>query len=195
VRTAAAADTKDMLSSRTGLAVEARAMRQWVTVGSPVGPLTLVAAGGALAGLYMEEHRHQPGPAAFGTPGDPAGEPFAAAAAQLAAYFAGELTEFDLELEPGGTPFQRKVWMALRAVPYGQTVTYGQLAAALGAPGSSRAVGLANGKNPISIVVPCHRVIGSDGSLTGYGGGLPRKRFLLDLERGPGGRPGELPGL
>jgi O-6-methylguanine DNA methyltransferase len=77
--------------------------------------------------------------------------------------------------------------MALRDIPYGQTVTYGQLAAAIGAPGSSRAVGLANGKNPVSIVVPCHRVIGSDGSLTGYGGGLPRKRFLLDLERGPAG--------
>jgi methylated-DNA-[protein]-cysteine S-methyltransferase len=184
-----------MLSRLMASRTEACAMPQWVTTGSPVGPLTLVAAGGALAGLYMTEHRHQPGPAAFGVPGDPAGEPFAAAARQLGAYFAGELTEFDLELEPGGSPFQRKVWMALRAIPYGQTVTYGQLAAIIGAPGSSRAVGLANGKNPISIVVPCHRVIGSDGSLTGYGGGLPRKRFLLDLERGPAGRPGELPGL
>jgi methylated-DNA-[protein]-cysteine S-methyltransferase len=172
--------------------MEASAMPQWVTVGSPVGPLTLVADGDALAGLYMEEHRHQPGPAAFGSPGDPAAAPFAAAAGQLAAYFAGELTDFDVPLEPGGTPFQRKVWMALRAIPYGQTVTYGQLAARLGAPGSSRAVGLANGRNPISIVVPCHRVIGADGSLTGYGGGLPRKRFLLDLERAAAGRPGEL---
>jgi methylated-DNA-[protein]-cysteine S-methyltransferase len=178
----------DLMASRT----EARAMPQWVTVGSPVGPLTLVAAGGALAGLYMEDHRHQPPAAAFGTPGDLAAAPFAAAVAQLAAYFAGELTGFDVALEPGGTPFQRKVWMALRAIPYGQTVTYGQLAAQLGAPGSSRAVGLANGKNPISIVVPCHRVIGADGSLTGYGGGLPRKRFLLDLERGAAGRDGQL---
>lgn len=169
--------------------------RTHVTTGSPVGPLTLVAAGGALTGLYLEAQRHLPGPAEFGAPGDPAGAPFAAAAAQLGAYFAGELTDFDLELEPAGTPFQRKVWMALRAIPYGQTVTYGQLAAGLGAPGSSRAVGLANGKNPISIVVPCHRVVGSDGGLTGYGGGLPRKRFLLDLERGAAGRPGELPGL
>ena len=181
----------DLMASRT----DARAMPQWVTIGSPVGPLTLVASGSALAGLYMEDQRHLPGPVAFGTAGDPAAAPFAAAAAQLDAYFAGELTDFDLDLEPAGTPFQRKVWMALRAIPYGQTVTYGQLAAGLGAPGSSRAVGLANGKNPISIVVPCHRVVGSDGSLTGYGGGLPRKRFLLDLERGAAGRPGELPGL
>ena len=181
----------DLMASRT----DARAMPQWVTIGSPVGPLTLVASGSALAGLYMEDQRHLPAPVAFGTAGDPAAAPFAAAAAQLDSYFAGELTDFDLELEPGGTAFQRRVWMALRAIPYGQTVTYGQLAAGLGAPGSSRAVGLANGKNPISIVVPCHRVVGSDGSLTGYGGGLPRKRFLLDLERGAAGRPGELPGL
>jgi methylated-DNA-[protein]-cysteine S-methyltransferase len=164
--------------------------QQSCTIGSPVGPLTLVAADGALAGLYMTDHRHQPGPAALGVPGDVAGEPFATAAAQLAAYFAGELTRFDVPLELGGTPFQRKVWAALRAVPYGQTVTYGQLAAAIGAPGSSRAVGLANGRNPVSIVVPCHRVVGADGSLTGYGGGLPRKRFLLDFERGQAGRDG-----
>ena len=147
----------------------------------------------ALAGLYLDAQRYRPGAAAFGAPGDPARPPFAAAARQLGAYFAGELTRFDLELKPDGTPFQRMVWTALRAIPYGQTVTYGELAARLGAPGSSRAVGLANGKNPISIVVPCHRVIGADGSLTGYGGGLPRKRFLLDLERGATGRPGELP--
>jgi methylated-DNA-[protein]-cysteine S-methyltransferase len=182
-----------MSKGRMDRRMEDCAMRQWVTIGSPVGPLTLVAAGGALAGLYMEAQRHLPGAAAFGAPGDPAGSPFAAAARQLDAYFTGELTRFDLELEPEGTPFQRMVWAALRAIPYGQTVTYGQLAAGLGAPGSSRAVGLANGKNPISIVVPCHRVVGSDGSLTGYGGGLPRKRFLLDLERGAIGRPGELP--
>jgi methylated-DNA-[protein]-cysteine S-methyltransferase len=179
----------DLMTSPTA----ARATRQWVTTGSPVGPLTLVAAGPALTGLYMEDHRHQPGPAAFGTPGDPAAAPFAAAAAQLGAYFAGQLTSFDLELEPGGTPFQRTVWLALRDIPFGETVTYGELAARIGAPGSSRAVGLANGKNPVSIIVPCHRVIGADGSLTGYGGGLPRKRFLLDLERAASGRPGELP--
>jgi methylated-DNA-[protein]-cysteine S-methyltransferase len=154
-----------------------------VTIGSPVGPLTLVAAGGRLAGLYLAAQRHRPGPAAFGADGDPAAAPFAAAAAQLAAYFAGELTSFDLPLAPSGTPFQQRVWLALRAIPYARTVSYGELAAGLGAPRASRAVGLANGRNPISIVVPCHRVVGTDGSLTGYGGGLERKRFLLDLEQ------------
>ncbi|HEU5417592.1 MAG TPA: methylated-DNA--[protein]-cysteine S-methyltransferase [Streptosporangiaceae bacterium] len=166
--------------------------RTHVTIASPVGPLTLIAAGGGLAGLYMEVRRHGPGPAGLGVPGDPAAEPFAAAAAQLEAYFAGQLTRFDLPLSPGGTEFQRQVWAALRQIPYGGTVTYGQLAAQLGRPAASRAVGLANGRNPISIVVPCHRVIGSDGSLTGYGGGLDRKRFLLDLEQRTAGTAGTL---
>jgi methylated-DNA-[protein]-cysteine S-methyltransferase len=107
----------------------------------------------------------------------------AAAASQLRAYFAGELTSFDLPLGPEGTPFQQKVWAALREIPYGVTASYGELAERIGQRSASRAVGLANGRNPIAIVVPCHRVIGSDGSLTGYGGGLDRKRFLLDLER------------
>jgi methylated-DNA-[protein]-cysteine S-methyltransferase len=148
----------------------------------------------------MEAHRHGPGPGGTGAPGDPADEPFAAAARQLAAYFAGQLTRFSLPLSPRGTEFQRQVWAALQEIPYGQTVTYGQLAADLGRPAASRAVGLANGRNPVSIVVPCHRVIGSDGSLTGYGGGLDRKRYLLDLEQGrslldlgPGGAGGLLP--
>jgi methylated-DNA-[protein]-cysteine S-methyltransferase len=163
--------------------IAAAPARAHVTIGSPVGPLTLVAAAGRLAGLYMNAHRHGPGPELLGPPGDPADEPFAAAAGQLEAYFAGRLTSFDLPLDPAGTEFQRLVWAALREIPYGQTVTYGQLAAALGRPAASRAVGLANGRNPISIIVPCHRVIGSDGSLTGYGGGLDRKRLLLDLEQ------------
>jgi methylated-DNA-[protein]-cysteine S-methyltransferase len=163
----------------------ARAARELehVTIGSPIGPLTLVADGDRLAALYMEAQRHRPEPATLGAPGNPAAAPFAAAAAQLAAYFAGALTGFDLPLDPAGTPFQQDVWLALRAIPYGQTVSYGELAARLGAPRASRAVGLANGKNPISIIVPCHRVVGSDGSLTGYGGGVERKRFLLDLEQ------------
>jgi methylated-DNA-[protein]-cysteine S-methyltransferase len=103
---------------------------------------------------------------------------------QLGAYFAGELTAFDLPLEPRGTPFQQRVWAALRQIPYGTTTSYGRLAARLGDPRAVRAVGLANGRNPISIVIPCHRVIGADGSLTGYGGGLHRKRWLLSLESG-----------
>jgi methylated-DNA-[protein]-cysteine S-methyltransferase len=156
----------------------------YVTLDSPIGPLTLVAADGALTGLYMDAQRHRPGDAIFGVPGEPAGEPFASAGAQLAAYFAGERTEFDLPLAPAGTPFQQQVWTALRSIPYGQTWSYGRIAGHLGRPGASRAVGLANGKNPISVIIPCHRVIGADGSLTGYGGGMQRKRFLLDLEQG-----------
>jgi methylated-DNA-[protein]-cysteine S-methyltransferase len=116
--------------------------------------------------------------------GDPATEPFGTAADQLAAYFAGRLTEFSLPLAPAGTPFQRRVWAGLQEIPYGDTWSYGQLAGKVGNPAAVRAVGLANGRNPIAVVIPCHRVIGADGSLTGYGGGLDRKRFLLDLEAG-----------
>lgn len=102
---------------------------------------------------------------------------------QLGAYFSGELVDFDIALDLAGTDFQRRVWAALLEIPYGETRSYGQLAADLGKPGASRAVGLANGRNPVAIIVPCHRVIGGNGSLTGYGGGLDRKRTLLDLER------------
>jgi methylated-DNA-[protein]-cysteine S-methyltransferase len=162
----------------------ASAARTHVTLASPVGPLTIVAEDGKITGLYMDAQRHAPGPESFGPPADSAEEPYATAAAQLRAYFDGELTEFALPLSPAGTDFQRRVWAGLLAIPYGETVTYGELARRLGSPAASRAVGLANGKNPIAIVVPCHRVVGSDGSLTGYGGGLDRKRFLLALERG-----------
>ncbi|HEU5028120.1 MAG TPA: methylated-DNA--[protein]-cysteine S-methyltransferase [Spirillospora sp.] len=154
-----------------------------VVVDSPVGPLTLVALDGALCGLYMVNQRHRPPEESFGTPGDPHTEPFAATAEQLAAYFAGELTDFDLPLNLRGTPFQGRVWAALQEIPYGETTTYGELAIELGKPSASRAVGLANGKNPVGVIVPCHRVVGSTGSLTGYGGGLDRKRYLLDFER------------
>ncbi|HEY2206659.1 MAG TPA: methylated-DNA--[protein]-cysteine S-methyltransferase [Pseudonocardia sp.] len=150
-------------------------------VDSPIGPITLVAEDGVLAGLYMDQHRHQPPAETFGGP-DAAS--LRAPIAQLEEYFAGERTEFDLPLAMGGTPFQRSVWNALREIRYGETVSYGELAERIGRPTAIRAVGLANGKNPISIVVPCHRVIGSGGSLTGYGGGLARKRHLLDFERG-----------
>ncbi|WP_433330821.1 methylated-DNA--[protein]-cysteine S-methyltransferase [Spirillospora sp. CA-294931] len=151
---------------------------------TPVGPLTLVATNGGLSGLFMNLQRHRPPEETFGVfEPDTSVEPFGTVIAQLGAYFAGELTDFDVPLELQGTPFQRQVWDALQEIPYGETTTYGQLAGELGKPSASRAVGLANGRNPISIIVPCHRVVGSTGSLTGYGGGLERKRFLLDFER------------
>jgi len=153
-------------------------------VESPLGPLTLRAEDGVLSGLYMTEHRHGPGADALGVL-DPDGLP--AVREQLAAYFAGELRVFDVPVAVRGTPFQQRVWAALRQIPYGATTTYGELAAALGTPNAPRAVGLANGRNPVSIVVPCHRVVGASGALTGYGGGVERKRALLDLERGARG--------
>ncbi|MEU3415605.1 MULTISPECIES: methylated-DNA--[protein]-cysteine S-methyltransferase [unclassified Streptomyces] len=156
-------------------------MKQHTVIDSPYGPLTLVADDGVLCGLYMAGQRHRPPEETFGTPDD---TPFAETEEQLAAYFAGELKEFTVELRLHGTPFQRMVWEQLTRIPYGETRSYGQLADALGNPKASRAVGLANGKNPVGIIVPCHRVIGAGGGLTGYGGGLDRKRRLLDFERG-----------
>ncbi|MHA5054474.1 methylated-DNA--[protein]-cysteine S-methyltransferase [Streptomyces sp. SD15] len=156
-------------------------MKQHTVIDSPYGPLTLVADDGVLCGLYMVDQRHRPPQENFGERDD---TPFGEAADQLEAYFAGESKEFTLELRLIGTPFQRTVWDQLRRIPYGETRSYGELAVTLGNPGASRAVGLANGKNPIGIIVPCHRVVGADGSLTGYGGGLDRKQRLLDFERG-----------
>ncbi len=163
------------------------AMR-FVTTTSPLGTLTLAASDHGLAALYFERHRL--GPSERERHGwmldrggaNPASRTLASARDQLAAYFAGERREFDLPLAPAGTPFQRRVWAELRKIPYGGTISYGELARRLGDPAASRAVGAANGRNPISIVVPCHRVIGANGSLTGYGGGLERKRWLLELE-------------
>lgn len=154
-------------------------------VDSPCGALTLVARDGHLSGLYMTEQRHRPDEHTFGPrTGVRDLAAFSAAAEQLDAYFAGERTDFNVELGLHGTPFQQRVWQSLQDIPYGETRTYGELAEILGKPGASRAVGLANGKNPVSIIVPCHRVIGANGSLTGYGGGLERKRWLLGFERG-----------
>lgn len=138
-----------------------------------------------LCALFMgADHRHAPGAEMFG-PREPDNRVLEATAAQLREYFAGQRTVFDIPLDTAtGTPFQRVVWAALREIPYGETWTYGELARHIGQPTAFRAVGLANGKNPISIIVPCHRVIGSGGSLTGYGGGLDRKELLLALERG-----------
>lgn len=149
------------------------------TIGSPVGEITLVGDEGGLTGVYFTEHTRRPPASDFGARDD-AG--FAEAVRQLGEYFAGTRKAFDLPLNPHGDEFQKKVWMLLRNIPYGQTRSYGELAAELGDPNLARAVGAANGKNPLSIVVPCHRVVGADGRLTGYAGGLERKAFLLELE-------------
>ena len=150
-------------------------MTAYATLESPIGPLLITADDGALSRLYMAPFAIDPAWA-----NDPGA--LAEPAHQLSEYFAGERTEFELELAPAGTGFQQRVWALLRGIPYGETTTYGALANALGNPRSVRAVGLANGRNPISIVVPCHRVIGADGTLVGYGGGLERKRTLLAHE-------------
>ena len=152
---------------------------RYTTVDSPIGELLLVGDEQGLRGLYMETRRHPPR-LEPGWRHDPAS--FAAATAQLEEYFAGERTEFELPLAPAGTPFQQRVWAMLREIPFGETTTYGALAERLGSPRVVRAVGMANGRNPISIVVPCHRVIGAGGALVGYGGGLERKRALLAHE-------------
>ncbi|MFC8101046.1 methylated-DNA--[protein]-cysteine S-methyltransferase [Streptomyces sp. NPDC057363] len=159
-------------------------MKQHTVIDSPYGALTLVAEDGVLCGLYMTDQRYRPPEESFGAADD---GPFAEAEDQLTAYFAGELKDFTIALRLNGTPFQRTVWDQLRRIPYGETRTYGELADALGNPAASRAVGLANGRNPVGIIVPCHRVIGASGGLTGYGGGLERKQRLLDFERGTAG--------
>jgi methylated-DNA-[protein]-cysteine S-methyltransferase len=152
---------------------------QFRTIDSPVGLLTLAGRDGTLNHLRMVGQTHEPNRAGWALND----EAFPGAVEQLAAYFAGELTDFDLDLELAGTAFQRRVWAALQTIPYGETRSYGEIAIQIGAPGASRAVGLANGRNPIGIIVPCHRVVGASGSLTGYGGGLDRKRALLQLEK------------
>ncbi|OBA78678.1 cysteine methyltransferase [Mycobacterium sp. 1164966.3] len=154
-------------------------MIHYRTIESPIGPLTLAGRGSVLTNLRMVDQTYEPNRAGW-TEDHTA---FTDTVEQLEAYFAGELTDFDVELDMHGTGFQRRVWQALLTIPYGQTRSYGEIAAQVGAPGAARAVGLANGHNPIAIIVPCHRVIGASGSLTGYGGGLDRKKTLLDLEK------------
>jgi methylated-DNA-[protein]-cysteine S-methyltransferase len=145
---------------------------------SPIGPLTLVSDGEWLVGVHFEDWSPPVGTLRI------ADTVLTAAARQLDAYFIGRLRTFDLPLAPAGTPFQQRVWSALRDIPFGETRSYGHLAKVIGKPSAMRAVGAANGRNPIAIVVPCHRVIGADGSLTGFGGGIERKKFLLGLEQG-----------
>jgi methylated-DNA-[protein]-cysteine S-methyltransferase len=149
------------------------------SVPSPVGELLLVGDGDAVRGLYFPDHK--PAPRLGATTTDDAA--FADAVRQLDEWFSGERTEFELDIQFEGTDFQRAVWAALREIPYGETVTYGELATAAGRPGAARAIGHAVARNPLSIIVPCHRVVGSSGTLTGYAGGVDRKRELLDLEQ------------
>ena len=150
---------------------------RYTTIDSPIGELFLGGGERGLRRLWMSPFRVQPN-----WTHDP--EAFAEGREQLSQYFAGERHEFDVELDLVGNEFERSVWEALLAIPYGQTASYGDIAKRIGAPSAARAVGMANGRNPVAVIVPCHRVIGADGSLTGYGGGLERKRFLLELETG-----------
>jgi methylated-DNA-[protein]-cysteine S-methyltransferase len=154
------------------------------TIGSPIGRLTLTSDGAALTGVYMASPGKPP-PRNTDWVMDPTTAPLPEAARQLREYFAGERREFGLPLRFSGTDFQNRVWRQLTTIPFGETWSYGQLAKRLDNPNACRAVGLANGKNPIAIIVPCHRVIGADGSLTGFGGGIERKEWLLAHE----GRP------
>jgi methylated-DNA-[protein]-cysteine S-methyltransferase len=149
---------------------------------SPIQSLRLVSDGRSLIGLYMMSEKHDR-VAQNDWVEDESAPPFAETKEQLTAYFAGNLTEFDLPLQMAGTNFQKRVWEALKTIPYGITISYGKLAQEIGQPNASRAVGLANGQNPISIIVPCHRVIGANGKLTGYGGGIERKQWLVHHEQ------------
>lgn len=149
---------------------------------TPLGPVTLLASDAGLTGLWFEAQRHAPGPLRAAV--DPSHRWIAQARIELEDYFAGRRRRFDVPLAPQGTPFQEAVWRLLCDIDCGATTSYGRIARALGKPLASRAVGAAVGRNPLSILVPCHRVIGENGSLTGYAGGLPRKKALLGLEGG-----------
>jgi methylated-DNA-[protein]-cysteine S-methyltransferase len=154
-------------------------MIHYRTIDSPIGPLALAGRGRVLTHLRMLNQTYEPDRADWMRDD----RSFPDAVDQLDAYFAGKRTDFDLELNMVGSEFQRRVWQALLTIPYGETRSYGQIAEQIGASGAARAVGLANGHNPIAIIVPCHRVIGANGSLIGYGGGLDRKRSLLEMEK------------
>jgi methylated-DNA-[protein]-cysteine S-methyltransferase len=151
----------------------------YTCVDSPIGELLLVGDGTMLHGLVMQGGKH---PVEIGPDWERDDDAFADARAQLREYFAGTRTAFDLPVHLDGTEFQVRVWNALREIPYGTTISYGELARRVGRPTGARAVGAANGRNPVAVVVPCHRVIGADGSLTGFGGGMERKQLLLGLE-------------
>ena len=155
-------------------------MTVYTYAASPIGDLLIVGDGTRVEGLYFPEHRRGPNVTAGWKRDDTA---FAEVRQQLAAYFASRLRHFEADLAPSGTVFQQQVWSALRAIPFGATMTYGDLARSIGRPAAARAVGAAVARNPISIIVPCHRVVGSSGAMTGFAGGVPRKQRLLSLEQ------------
>lgn len=164
-------------------------VRYWFEIDSPIGKLLLVGTDSELTHIGFQDG---PRPMTRDAGWEENAAPFVGVREQLDAYFAGDLREFTVSLAPDGTAFQSEVWRALRDIPYGETTSYGELATRIGNPKASRAVGAANGKNPIPIIVPCHRVIGSTGSMTGFGGGIPIKEKLLALERKYGGAQLEL---
>lgn len=179
----ATTDTPHRPVAPSAAGTDAHEDRAWTEIASPIGALTITRAGNALTGLYMQGHRPAPDRETFGystTDG------FATIIEQLHEYFAGTRTLFDLPVAATGTPFQQRVWTALTEIPYGETRSYAWLAERIGQPTAFRAVGLANGRNPVSIIVPCHRVVGANGALTGYGGGVERKAALLAHEQGLG---------
>ncbi|HEY5894820.1 MAG TPA: methylated-DNA--[protein]-cysteine S-methyltransferase [Chthoniobacterales bacterium] len=151
-------------------------------VSGPVGKLTLLASERGITGVRMEKHPSNSQLSSYGLRDDN-NRFLAAASVQLAEYFVGNRQNFDLDLDLEGTPFQLRAWQVLREIPYGETISYGEQARRIGVPGASRAAGLANNRNPLPIIIPCHRVVGVKGALVGFGGGLDRKRFLLDLEQ------------
>lgn len=153
----------------------------YTTIESPIGELLLLGDEQALHGLYMQNGRKA---VTVAPDWKRSAQPFASVTEQLSEYFAAGRVTFDVPLLMHGTPFERRVWSALQEIPYGETVSYGEIARRIGQSQAARAVGLANGRNPIAVIVPCHRVVGANGTLTGYGGGLKRKRILLELETG-----------
>ena len=161
---------------------------KWID--GPLGAVLLTSNGESLTGLYLHGQKHFPEKTADWQTAEQLA-PFVQAEAQLAEYFAHQRQRFALALDPPGTVFQKQVWQRLRQIPFGETISYGALAQMIGQPTASRAVGAANGRNPIAIIVPCHRVIASSGKLTGYAGGLDRKQWLLQHEQGAIAQPGE----
>jgi methylated-DNA-[protein]-cysteine S-methyltransferase len=178
-----------MIMATTSEAPTAAAAATHTTIRSSLGDLTVVARGGSVTGLYFPHHWYLPDRTTFGEYRD-AG--FDDVCRQLEEYLAGQRREFDLPVDAAGSPFQQRVWQLISQIPYGSTVSYGELAGELGGGATAQEVGAATGRNPVSIIIPCHRVVGASGGLTGYAGGLRRKRILLDLEQDVAGRSARL---